>query len=138
MTFDGPEVKEREKVFDKVLVSVGRKPNSEIPGLDKTQVQVGPRGFIQVNKQLQTDDPAIYAIGDVVGEPMLAHKASHEGRTAVEAIAGHKVAFEPTPFPPWFSPIPKSPGAVSPRLRRRKKIAKSRSRSFPGQRPAGP
>jgi dihydrolipoamide dehydrogenase len=99
ITFEGPEINEREKVFDKVLVSVGRKPNSEIPGLEKTQVQVGDRGFIQVNKQLQTHDPAIYAIGDVVGEPMLAHKASHEGRTAVEAIAGHKVAFEPNAIP---------------------------------------
>ena len=99
VTFDGPEVKEREKVFEKVLVSVGRKPNSEIAGLDKTRVQVGPRGFIQVNKQLQTDDPAIFAIGDVVGEPMLAHKASHEGRVAVEVIAGHKVAFEPNAIP---------------------------------------
>ena len=99
VSFDGADVKEREKVFDKVLVSVGRKPNSEVPGLENTQVKVGPRGFIQVNKQLQTDDPAIYAIGDVVGEPMLAHKASHEGRTAVEAIAGHKVAFEPNAIP---------------------------------------
>jgi len=99
VTFDGQGVKEREKLFDKVLVSVGRKPNSEIAGLDRTQVKVSQRGFIQVNKQLQTDDPAIYAIGDVVGEPMLAHKASHEGRTAVEAIAGHKVAFEPNAIP---------------------------------------
>ncbi len=99
VSFDGADVKEREQVFEKVLVSVGRKPNSEIPGLDKTQVKVGQRGFIQVNKQLQTDDPTIYAIGDVVGEPMLAHKASHEGRTAVEAIAGHKVAFEPNAIP---------------------------------------
>ena len=99
VSFEGAEVKEHEKVFDKVLVSVGRKPNSEIPGLKKTGVKVGARGFIQVNKQLQTDDPAIYAIGDVVGEPMLAHKASHEGRTAVEAIAGHKVAFEPNAIP---------------------------------------
>jgi dihydrolipoamide dehydrogenase len=98
-TFDGADVKEREKVFDRVLVSVGRKPNSEIPGLEKTRVKVGPKGFIQVNKQLQTDDPSIFAIGDVVGEPMLAHKASHEGRTAVEAIAGRKVAFEPHAIP---------------------------------------
>jgi dihydrolipoamide dehydrogenase len=98
-TFEDPEVKEREKVFDRILVSVGRKPNSEIPGLEKTRVQIGPRGFIQVNKQLQTNDPSIYAIGDVVGEPMLAHKASHEGRVAVEAIAGHKVAFEPNAIP---------------------------------------
>jgi dihydrolipoamide dehydrogenase len=89
----------QEKVFDRVLVSVGRKPNSEIPGLDKTQVKVGAKGFLEVNKQLQTADPAIYAIGDVVGEPMLAHKAMHEGRTAVEAIAEHKVAFEPAAIP---------------------------------------
>jgi dihydrolipoamide dehydrogenase len=100
-TFEGKTIqeKDREKVFDRVLVSVGRKPNSEIPGLETTQVHVGPRGFIEVNKQLQTADPAIYAIGDVVGEPMLAHKASHEGRVAVEAIAGHKVAFEPAAIP---------------------------------------
>jgi dihydrolipoamide dehydrogenase len=88
----------QENLFDRVLVSVGRKPNSEIPGLDQTQIKV-ERGFIQVNKQLQTGDPAIYAIGDVVGEPMLAHKAMHEGRTAVEAIAGHKVALEPAAIP---------------------------------------
>ena len=100
-TFEGASAKDdnRERIFDRVLVSVGRKPNSEIPGLEKTQVQVSPRGFIEVNKQLQTTDPSIYAIGDVVGEPMLAHKASHEGRTAIEAMAGHKVAFEPAAIP---------------------------------------
>ena len=81
-TFEGASVqeKDREKTFDRVLVSVGRKPNSEIAGLETTRVQVNPRGFIEVNKQLQTGDPSIYAIGDVVGEPMLAHKAMHEGR----------------------------------------------------------
>lgn len=99
VTFEGVEVKEKEQTFDRVLVSVGRKPNSQIPGLEKTRVRVNQRGFIQVNQQLLTDDPYIYAIGDVVGEPMLAHKASHEGRTAVEAIAGHKVAFEPQAIP---------------------------------------
>jgi dihydrolipoamide dehydrogenase len=100
-SFQGSAVaeKDRDKVFDRVLVSVGRKPNSEIPGLENTQAQLNSRGFIEVNKQLQTADPSIYAIGDVVGEPMLAHKASHEGRTAVEAIAGHKVAFEPHAIP---------------------------------------
>src|ERR1700683_2815487 len=99
--FEGASVqeKDREKLFDRVLVSVGRKPNSENPGLDKTHVEVNSRGFIEVNKQLQTADPSIFAIGDVVGEPMLAHKAMHEGRTAVEAIAGHKVAFEPAAIP---------------------------------------
>ena len=97
--FEGKDVKDREKVFDKVLVSVGRRANSEISGLDRTAVRVGQRGFVEVNKQLQTADPSIYAIGDLVGEPMLAHKASHEGRTAVEHIAGHKVAFEPNAIP---------------------------------------
>ncbi len=100
-TFEGAAVNDnnREKLFDRVLVSVGRKPNSEISGLENTQVHVGPRGFIEVNKHLQTADPSIYAIGDVIGEPMLAHKAMHEGRTAVEAIAGKKVAFEPNAIP---------------------------------------
>src|SRR5580698_204100 len=98
-TLKAQDGSEQEKVFDRVLVSVGRKPNSEIPGLDKTQVKVGPKGFIQVNQQLQTGDPSISAIVDVVGEPMLAHKASNEGRTAAEAIAGHKVAFEPAAIP---------------------------------------
>ncbi|MBZ5599335.1 MAG: dihydrolipoyl dehydrogenase [Acidobacteriia bacterium] len=97
VTFSGSA--QDERVFDKVLVSVGRKPNSEIAGLENTSVTVNPRGFVEVNRQLQTDDPVIYAIGDVVGEPMLAHKASHEGRTAVEATAGHKVAFEPNAIP---------------------------------------
>jgi dihydrolipoamide dehydrogenase len=98
-TFEGKALKEREKAFDKVLVSVGRKPNSEIAGLEKTRVKVDSRGFIQVNKQLQTDDSAIFAIGDVAGEPMLAHKATHEGRTAVEVMAGHKYSFEPNAIP---------------------------------------
>jgi dihydrolipoamide dehydrogenase len=99
VTFDGADVKEKEQVFERVLMSVGRRPNSEIPGLDKTKVKVSPKGFIEINAQRQTADPSIYAIGDVAGEPMLAHKAMHEGRTAVEAIAGHKVAFEPNAIP---------------------------------------
>jgi dihydrolipoamide dehydrogenase len=98
-TLKAQDGKTTEKVFDRVLMSVGRKPNSEIEGLNRTKVQVNAKGFIQVNEQLQTHDPNVYAIGDVVGEPMLAHKASHEGRTAVEAIAGHKVAFEPNAIP---------------------------------------
>jgi dihydrolipoamide dehydrogenase len=90
---------DREQTFERVLVSVGRKPNSAVPGLDKTKVKVGDRGFIGVDPARRTDDPGIYAIGDVVGEPMLAHKASHEARVAVEAIAGHNVAFEPQAIP---------------------------------------
>jgi dihydrolipoamide dehydrogenase len=99
VTLEGPNVKEKEQVFDRVLMCVGRRPNSEIPGLDQTKVKVNQKGFIEINGQRQTADPTIYAIGDVTGEPMLAHKAMHEGRTAVEAIAGHKVAFEPNAIP---------------------------------------
>jgi dihydrolipoamide dehydrogenase len=88
-----------EQVFDRVLVSVGRKPNSAIDGLEKTAVKVGDRGFIQVDAAMRTAEPGIFAIGDVVGEPMLAHKASHEARVAVEAALGHRVAFEPQAIP---------------------------------------
>ncbi len=85
--------------YNKVLVSIGRKPNSKNLGLENTKVTVTPRGFVEVNPQRRTTDPKIYAIGDIAGDPMLAHKASHEGRVAVEAIAGHKVAFEPQAIP---------------------------------------
>ncbi|HTI37461.1 MAG TPA: dihydrolipoyl dehydrogenase [Vicinamibacterales bacterium] len=89
-----------ERTFDRVLMSIGRRPNSSIPGLDTTGVQVDKRGFIIVDERRRTADPAIYAIGDVAGEPMLAHKASHEGRAAVDAIAGDRnVAFEPLAIP---------------------------------------
>jgi dihydrolipoamide dehydrogenase len=88
-----------EQRFDRVLVAVGRRPNSAIPGLDRTSVQVDQRGFIMVDEQRRTHEPSIFAIGDVVGEPMLAHKASHEGRVAVEVIAGENVAFAPRAIP---------------------------------------
>ncbi|MPY87093.1 MAG: dihydrolipoyl dehydrogenase [Luteitalea sp.] len=98
VTFDG-RANPSEQVFDQVLVAIGRKPNSEIPGLERTRVEVDRRGFIGVNPQRRTAEPSIYAIGDVAGEPMLAHKASHEAKIAVEAIAGRKVAFEPRAIP---------------------------------------
>jgi dihydrolipoamide dehydrogenase len=99
MEGEGLAEADREQTFDRVLVSVGRRPNSAVPGLDKTRVQIGDRGFIKVDLARRTGEPSIFAIGDVVGEPMLAHKASHEARVAVEAIAGHKVAFEPQAIP---------------------------------------
>ena len=99
VTFKLPDGTVEENSYDKVLVSVGRRPNSKIPGLENTGVKVNERGFIAVNKQLQTGDPAVYAIGDVAGDPMLAHKAMHEGRTAMEHIAGHKVEFAPYAIP---------------------------------------
>jgi dihydrolipoamide dehydrogenase len=97
VTLEG-NVEKKEQTFDRVLVSVGRKPNP-VPGIETTGVKVSPRGFIEVDDSLRTAEPSIYAIGDVVGEPMLAHKASHEGRTAVEAIAGQKAVFEPLAIP---------------------------------------
>jgi dihydrolipoyl dehydrogenase len=101
VTFEGEGVKggPNQQIYDRVLVSVGRRPNSRIPGLDGTRVKVNERGFIVVDEQLRTDEPSIFAIGDVVGEPMLAHKASHEGRVAVEVIAGENVAFQPLAIP---------------------------------------
>jgi dihydrolipoamide dehydrogenase len=98
VTFEG-DVDPRQQTFDRVLVAVGRSPNSKIPGLEKTHVQVDQRGFIMVDEQRRTHEPSIFAIGDVVGEPMLAHKASHEGRVAVEVIAGENVAFAPRAIP---------------------------------------
>jgi dihydrolipoamide dehydrogenase len=85
--------------FDKVLVAVGRRPNSSGLGLENTRIQTDQRGFIKIDAQRRTDEPHIFAIGDVAGEPMLAHKASHEGRAAAEVIAGHKVVFEPAAIP---------------------------------------
>ena len=98
VTFDG-QSSAPEQLFDRVLVAVGRRPSSKIPGLDRTKVQVDERGFIIVDEQRRTGEPSIFAIGDVVGEPMLAHKASHEGRVAVEVIAGENVAFAPRAIP---------------------------------------
>ena len=98
VTFEG-DVPEKEQVFDRVLVAVGRRPNSKIPGLETTKVRVDPKGFIETDGQRRTGEPTIFAIGDVAGEPMLAHKASHEARVAVEAIAGHKAVFEPLAIP---------------------------------------
>jgi dihydrolipoamide dehydrogenase len=99
VTFEGAGLAEHEQLFDRVLVSIGRRPNSDIPGLDRTAVQVDRRGFIVVDGQRRTHEPSIFAIGDVAGEPMLAHKASHEGLIAAEAIVGEKVAFEPRAIP---------------------------------------
>jgi dihydrolipoamide dehydrogenase len=89
----------RDEVFDRVLVAVGRRPNASVPGLDKTRVRLDERGFIVVDEQMRTAEPSIFAIGDVVGEPMLAHKASHEGRVAVEVIHGSKATFAPLAIP---------------------------------------
>jgi dihydrolipoamide dehydrogenase len=98
VTFEG-DVEQKTQRFDRVLVSVGRTPNSSGLGLDRTRVGVGPDGFIVVDHRLRTADPHILAIGDVAGQPMLAHKAAHQGKVAVEALAGQPAAFQPAAIP---------------------------------------
>jgi dihydrolipoamide dehydrogenase len=96
VTFEGgPE----PAVFDRVLVAVGRRPNGKAVGADAAGVEVDDHGFIRVDEQMRTNVAHIYAIGDVVGEPMLAHKASYEGKIAAEVIAGHDVAFDAKTVP---------------------------------------
>jgi dihydrolipoamide dehydrogenase len=85
--------------FDRVLVSIGRRPVTSGIGLENTKVKINDRGFVVVNEQQRTADPHILAIGDVAGEPMLAHKASHEGKVAAEVLAGRPAAFEPQAIP---------------------------------------
>lgn len=87
------------ETFDKVLMSVGRTPNTEDLGLEQLGIALDERGFIAVDEKRETSCAGVFAIGDVAGEPGLAHKASHEGRTAAEAAAGLKVAFEPQAIP---------------------------------------
>ncbi|MFO0066729.1 MAG: dihydrolipoyl dehydrogenase family protein, partial [Pirellulaceae bacterium] len=98
VTFEGPGKYGHER-FDRVLVSVGRRPVSAGLGLEKTSVQVNPRGFVVCDKQQRTSDPHILAIGDIAGDPMLAHKASHEAKVAVEVVMGKPVSFDKQAIP---------------------------------------
>jgi dihydrolipoamide dehydrogenase len=91
---EGAEVTDKEPVFERVLVAVGRRPNSQGLGLEKAGVAVDEKGFIKVDPQRRTSAERIFAIGDVAGEPMLAHKATYEGKVAVEAIAGEKTVYD--------------------------------------------
>lgn len=99
VTFEDNKGKSTTQEYEKVLVAIGRRPNTENLGLEHTKVTVNDKGFIPVNAQLLTSDPSIFAIGDITGNPMLAHKASHEGITAAEALSGQKTAFEPNCIP---------------------------------------
>jgi dihydrolipoamide dehydrogenase len=104
VTFDSSASKDKAKapetaVFDKVLVAVGRRPNGRVIGADAAGVFVDERGFVPVDKQQRTNVAHIFAIGDVVGQPMLAHKATHEGKVAAENCAGHTSYFDATVIP---------------------------------------
>ena len=98
VAFEGPNKYGVER-FDRVLVAVGRRPASAGLGLEKTNVQIVERGFVGCDAQQRTAEPNIFAIGDVAGEPMLAHKATHEAKVAIEVILGKKAAFQPAAIP---------------------------------------
>jgi dihydrolipoamide dehydrogenase len=98
-TLEGAETGSSDVPFDRVLVAVGRRPNSEGLGLERTGVQRDGKGFIKVDERRRTTDEHIYAIGDVAGEPMLAHKAAHEGKVAVQVIAGEPAAWDVRAIP---------------------------------------
>ena len=99
VTFEGKQAPAEPVRYDKVLVAVGRRPNGNLVDADKAGVAVDERGFINVDKQMKTNVANIYAIGDLVGQPMLAHKAVHEGHVAAEVIAGKKHYFDPKCIP---------------------------------------
>ncbi len=98
VSFEGKKAPEPQ-LYDKVLVAVGRRPNGLKIGAENAGITVDDMGFINVDKQMKTNVPNIYAIGDIVGQPMLAHKATHEAKVAAEVIAGHKSFFEPLTIP---------------------------------------
>jgi dihydrolipoamide dehydrogenase len=96
--------------FDKILVAVGRRPNGKLTGAENAGVRVDDRGFIPVDKQLRTNVAHIFALGDIVGPPMLAHKATHEGKVAAEVAAGRNSAFDARVIRRSLTPIPRWPG----------------------------
>ncbi|WP_024929123.1 dihydrolipoyl dehydrogenase [Methylophilus sp. OH31] len=97
--FEGANAPKETQKYDRVLVSIGRRPNGKNIGAENAGVIVDERGFITVDKQMRTNVPHIFAIGDIVGQPMLAHKATHEAKVAAEVIAGHKVEFVASVIP---------------------------------------
>ena len=99
VTFEGEQAPAEPQVYDRVLMAVGRSPNGRLINAEAAGLIVNERGFIPVDKQMRTNVPHIFAIGDIVGNPMLAHKAVHEGKVAAENIAGHKAFFEPLTIP---------------------------------------
>ncbi len=99
VSFEGEAAPKEDQVYDRVLVSIGRRPNGKNIGAEHAGVAVNEWGFINVDKQMRTNVPHIFAIGDIVGQPMLAHKATHEGKVAAEVIAGHKVEFQALTIP---------------------------------------
>jgi dihydrolipoamide dehydrogenase len=98
VSFEGPKAPHSD-VFARVLVAIGRRPNGDRIGAEAAGLHVDARGFVPVDAQQRTNVPHVFAIGDLVGEPLLAHKATHEGKVAAEVIAGRKVAFDARVIP---------------------------------------
>jgi len=98
-TFENQEGQKWDGEFDKILVATGRRPETKDLGLEQTKIEIDEAGFVKVDRQRLTTDPSIYAVGDITGQPMLAHKATHEGLVAAGHIAGQQAAFDPAAIP---------------------------------------
>jgi dihydrolipoamide dehydrogenase len=118
--------------YDYVLVAVGRSPNGRHIGADAAGVQVDERGFIPSDKQMRTNVPHIFAIGDVRGQPMLAHKASHEAKVAAEVAAGHKSSFDARVIPSVAYTDPEVAWVGLTEAPPRRKTSTSGRQCFPG------
>jgi dihydrolipoamide dehydrogenase len=130
VAFEGKDAPATD-VFDRVLVAVGRKPNGNEVAAENAGVHVDERGFIPVDNQLRTNVPHIFAIGDIVGPPMLAHKATHEGKTAAEVIDGQNVVFEPATIPSVAYTDPEVAWMGLTELEAKKQNIEIRKASFP-------
>ena len=139
VNFEGEQAPKEPQLYDLVLQAVGRSPNGKKIGAEKAGVAVTDRGFIPVDIQMRTNVPHIFAIGDIVGQPMLAHKAVHEAHVAAEVAAGEKTRRLQRPRDPQrrLHRSRKSPGSASPRTRPRQRASPSRRAISPGRRPAG-
>ena len=135
---EGPDAPATD-TFDQILVAVGRRPNGGAIGAEAAGVQVDERGFIAVDKQQRTNVEHIFAIGDIVGQPMLAHKATHEGHVAAEVAAGQaRPTSTPGSFPRSPTPTPRSPGWARPKPKPRQPASPTARRRSPGRPAAGP
>jgi len=125
------EGKSESQIYDRVLIAIGRRPNGKAIKAEVAGVTVTDQGFIPVNKQMRTNVSHIFAIGDIVGQPMLAHKATHEGKVAAEVIAGHKVEFQALTIPSVAYTDPEVAWAGITELEAKQKNIEIEKASFP-------
>jgi len=125
------EGKSESQMYDRVLIAIGRRPNGKVIKAELAGVSITDQGFIPVNKQMRTNVPHIFAIGDIVGQPMLAHKATHEGKVAAEVIAGYKVEFQALTIPSVAYTDPEVAWAGITELEAKQKNIEIEKASFP-------